>query len=58
VHRTLRDGLYFPLVDILREPFAKVMKPTSDLGHVVVHTLAGNFAGATNGVLLNGLVRG
>ena len=56
MHRTLRDGLYFPLLDVLRKPYGKIVQPKSDIGQVVVHTLAGNTAGALNGVLLNGLV--
>ena len=56
MHRTLRDGLYFPLLDVLCKPYGKIVQPKSDIGRVIVHTLAGNTAGALNGVLLNGLV--
>jgi hypothetical protein len=54
-HRTISGGLYFPLNDMLREPYAKLLKPKSDVDRLIVHTLAGNTAGAIQGLLLNPL---
>ena len=55
VHRTISGGLYFPLNDLLREPYSRLIQPQTDFETLKVHTLAGNTAGALNGLILNPL---
>lgn len=51
--RTLSGGMYFPLFDIFKPFYIKELKLEQD--SLLLSFLAGNSAGAVNGVVLNGL---